>query len=189
VPDALASTANYLRRAGWRSGEPWGYEVRLPKDFDATLAGRQKRRPLSDWVARGVRRVDGTPIAPSDSRSAILLPAGAAGPAFVVFRNFDAIHAYNASENYSLAIALLSNRLVGGPGIVAAWPTDDPPLSRAERREVQELLLARGLDIGTVDGIIGPATRRAIRELQPQLGLEPDGRAGRKLLEALRRGS
>jgi lytic murein transglycosylase len=187
VPDALASSANYLRRAGWRKGERWGYEVRLPKDFDASLAGRQKRRPLSEWVSRGIRRADGSAIAPTDARAALLLPAGPRGPAFVVFRNFDAIYAYNASENYALAISLLSDRLRGEPGLVAGWPTDDPGLSRAERREVQTLLIARGIDIGEVDGIIGTATRRAIRELQPALGMEPDGRAGRRLLEALRR--
>jgi lytic murein transglycosylase len=186
VPDALASTANYLRRAGWRSGEPWGHEVRLPPRFDASLAGRQQRRPVSDWVSRGVRRIDGVAIEASDARAAVILPAGPAGPAFLVLRNFDAIFAYNASQNYSLAIGLLANRLQGGPGVAAPWPTDDPGLSRAERREVQQRLLDRGYDIGAVDGMIGSVTRQAIREVQPKLGLEADGRAGRRLLEALR---
>jgi lytic murein transglycosylase len=186
VPDALASTANYLRRAGWRSGEAWGHEVRLPPRFDASLAGRQQRRPASDWVSRGVRRIDGTAIEPADARSAIVLPAGPQGPAFLVLRNFDAIFAYNASQNYSLAIGLLADRLRGGPGVATPWPTDDPGLSRAERREVQQRLIERGYEIGAVDGMIGAVTRQAIRDVQPQLGLEADGRAGRRLLEALR---
>lgn len=187
VPDALASTAHYLQRAGWRTGEPWGYEVKLPPGFDASLAGRTARRPLSDWVARGIARTDGSAIAASDARSALLLPAGRDGPAFLVFRNYDAIYSYNAAESYALAIATLADRLRGGAGIVAAWPTDDPGLSRAQRRELQALLLARGHDIGAVDGMVGTATRRAIAAEQAQLGLQPaDGRAGQRILAALR---
>ena len=186
IPDALASTANYLRRAGWRPGEPWGWEVRLPEGFDASLAGRTQRRPLSDWIARGVKRVDGRPIDASATPAAILLPAGANGPAFVVLRNFDAIYAYNAAESYALAIAHLSDRLRGGAPFATPWPTDDPGLSRAERREVQTLLLARGHAIGEADGMIGSITRRAIREEQAKLGMAQDGRAGTKLLGVLR---
>jgi len=187
IPDALASTANYLKRAGWRTGEPWGYEVRLPAGFDASLAGRGKRRPLSDWAGRGIVRADGAAIAPSDKSSALLLPAGRNGPAFLVFRNYDAIYSYNAAESYALAIATLADRLRGGSGIVASWPTDDPGLSRAQRRELQTLLLARGHDIGAADGMVGTATRRAIAEEQRRLGLKDDGRAGLRILETLRK--
>lgn len=187
VPDALASTANYLRRAGWRPGEPWGWEVRLPAGFDAGLAGRTQRRPLSDWAARGVLRADGRPLEASAAASALLLPAGPTGPAFVVLRNFDAVYAYNAAESYALAIVHLADRLRGGGPFVAPWPTDDPGLSRAQRRELQRLLLARGHEIGEVDGLIGTVTRRAIRDEQVRLGLAQDGRAGTRLLGALRR--
>ena len=187
IPDALASTANYLKRAGWRTGEPWGYEVKLPPGFDVSLAGRTQRRPQSDWIARGVTRVDGTAITPSDARSAVLLPAGRNGPAFLVLRNYDAIYSYNAAESYALAIATLADRLRGGSGIAAAWPTDDPGLSRAQRRQLQTLLLARGHDIGAADGMIGSATRKAIVAEQQRLGQQPaDGRAGRRILDALR---
>lgn len=187
IPDALGSTANYLKQAGWQTSQPWGYEVKLPPGFEASLAGRSRRRPLSDWVARGVVRVDGSPIVASDTPSALLLPTGVAGPAFLVFRNYDAIYAYNASESYALAIALLSDRLRGGSGIVAAWPTDDPGLSRTQRKELQVLLLARGHAIGEADGLIGTQTRRAIQSEQLRLGLLPaDGRAGRKILDALK---
>jgi glucose-6-phosphate 1-epimerase len=187
VPDALASTANYLRRAGWRTGDPWGYEVRLPAGFDPAQAGRTRRRPLAEWVARGVVRVDGRPIEPSAAPSAILLPAGPGGPAFVVLRNFDALYAYNAAESYALAIAHLADRLRGGGPFATPWPTDDPGLSRAGRRELQTLLLARGHAIGEADGLVGTNTRRAIRDEQQRLGLPADGRAGTRILEALRR--
>ena len=189
IPDALASTANYLKRSGWQTGRPWGFEAKLPAGFDTSLAGRTSRRPLSDWVARGVTRVDGGAIEPSDARSAILLPAGRSGPAFLVFRNYDAIYSYNAAESYALAIATLADRLRGGSGLATPWPTDDPGLSRAQRRELQQLLLARGHAIGEVDGMIGSNTRRAIRDEQQRLGLAPaDGRAGQRILDALRAG-
>jgi lytic murein transglycosylase len=188
IPDALASTANYLKRSNWRSGDPWGHEVRLPSGFDTGLAGRTNRRPLSDWLGRGVARVDGGRIdLPGTTRAAVLLPAGRGGPAFLVFRNFDAIYSYNAAESYALAIAHLSDRLRGGGPFVQAWPTDDPGLSRVQRRQLQQLLVARGHDIGEVDGIIGSASRAAIQAEQRRLGHAPaDGRGGRKILEALR---
>lgn len=191
IPDALASTANYLKKAGWRTGQPWGMEVKIPAGFNASLAGRTQRKPLADWRALGILPVAGGALAPAglpaDSTAALLLPTGAKGPAWLVFRNYDAIYAYNAAESYALAIATLADRLRGGPGIVAAWPTDDPGIGRTERRELQTLLLARGHDIGTADGMIGTATRRAIQTEQQRLGWTPaDGRAGQRILAALR---
>ncbi len=186
IPDALASTANYLKQSNWRSGEPWGFEVRLPRGMDTSGAGRRNKQPMSAWATAGVRRVDGSPLPAGSAQAGLLLPAGPQGPAFLVMRNFDALFSYNAAESYALAIAHLSDRLRGQGGFMTAWPTDDPGLSRAERREVQTLLLERGFDIGEVDGIIGSNTRAAIAQLQPQLGLDADGRAGQKLLQALR---
>ena len=191
IPDALASTANYLKQAGWRTGQPWGIEVKLPAGFNPGLAGRTQRKPLADWRALGIVPIGGGALAPeglpADANAALLLPTGAQGPAWLVFRNYDAIYAYNAAESYALAIATLADRLRGGPGIVAAWPTDDPGLGRAERRELQTLLLARGHDIGAADGMVGTATRRAIQVEQQQLGWPtPDGRAGQRILTTLR---
>jgi len=186
IPDALSSTANYLKKAGWRTGEPWGYEVKLPANFDISLAGRKNKRALNDWIARGVTRIDGTAIVPEDKQAGVLLPAGIEGPAFLVFRNFDAIYSYNAAESYALAIATLSDRLRGGGPLVAKWPTDDPGLGRDERKQLQQLLLARGHAIGEADGMIGTLTRRAIVLEQQRLGMQPeDGRAGLKILQAL----
>ncbi|HEY5632648.1 MAG TPA: lytic murein transglycosylase [Burkholderiaceae bacterium] len=192
VPDALASTANFLVQAGWRSGEPWGFEARVPPGLDPAQAERRNRKTLAQWSALGVRRVDGAPLAGTeralapDTRAAVLLPAGASGPAFVVLRNFDAIFSYNASTSYGLAIAHLADRLRGGGPFAARWPTDDPGLSRAERRELQTLLVLRGHDIGPIDGMIGARTREAVVAEQTRLGFEANGRAGAKILEALR---
>ncbi len=190
VPDALASTANYLARAGWRSGQPWGEEVVIPAGLDAARVGRKQRRPWREWRALGVREVEGRPShlaqVADDTPAAILLPTGAQGPAFLVFANYDAIYAYNAAESYALAIALLSDRLRGEPGLATPWPTQDPGLDRARRRELQRLLIARGNDLGSPDGMLGSATRRAIQAEQQRLGLAPaDGRAGQSILAAL----
>ncbi|TXL64862.1 lytic murein transglycosylase [Zeimonas arvi] len=200
VPDALASTANFLKRAGWRSALPWGFEVKLPAGFDASAVGRRSKQPASVWASRGVKRADGSPLVQpreanagrgdaalgADTPSAILLPAGPQGPAFLVTRNFDALYSYNAAESYALAIAHLSDRLRGGGPFAAAWPTDDPGLSRAERRELQTLLVKLGHDIGEIDGAIGARTREALKAELAKRGIESDGRAGRKALEALR---
>jgi peptidoglycan hydrolase-like protein with peptidoglycan-binding domain len=115
-----------------------------------------------------------------------MLPAGRNGPAFLVTRNFDAIYSYNAAESYALAAAILAQRLAGGPGVVTAWPTDDPGTSRAERREIQKLLIARGYDVGEPDGAVGAKTRAAITDFEGKSGLSVDGRASQKVLQRLR---
>ena len=188
--DALASTANFLRKGGWQSGLPWGVEVRLPNGFDASLAGRTRKRSVGEWMASGLTLADGRPLSASGlaagERAGLLLLAGVHGPAFVTTRNFDVIYGYNAAESYGLAIAHLSDRLRGGPPFATPWPTDDPGLSRAERRELQNLLAARGHDIGEIDGMLGDKSRVAIREEQARRGQPVSGRGGQKLLQALR---
>jgi len=186
VPDALASTANFLKRAGWNPSLAWGYEVKLPAGLDTAGAGRKNKRPMSSWAKQGVTRVDGQALPAGDTPAGLLLPAGRNGPAFLVTRNFDALYSYNAAESYALAIAHLSDRLRGGGPLVQAWPTDDPGLSREERRELQRLLIAKGYDVGEPDGMIGARTRQALQAAQRELGLPPDGRAGQKALKALK---
>ncbi len=189
VPDALASTANFLRKAGYRSGQPWGMEVKLPVGYSGS-SSRKAKHDVAYWVARGITRTDGQPLPKDLPDTGLLLPTGVKGPAFLVGRNFDTIYRYNASENYALAIAQLST-LVDNQrtdiGFAMPWPTDDPGLSRTENLELQKLLLARGYDIGTPDGLIGARTRDAIRTEQARLDMPVDGRAGQKMLGVLRR--
>ena len=180
---ALGSTANYLKKSGWRTGEPWGFEVKLPSGY-AGPQGRRNKHPMSFWAARGVRRIDGADL--GSGTAGLLLPAGETGPAFLVTRNFDVIYSYNAAESYALAAAILAQRLAGGTTIVARWPTDDPGLSRAERRELQRLLAKHGYDVGTPDGAIGAKTKSAIADFQEKSGLAVNGRASEKVLERLR---
>jgi lytic murein transglycosylase len=183
VADALGSTANYLRRSGWQPGGSWMIEVQVPDGYSGPK-GRGKKASLSTWGERGVVRADGKPLS-GGAKAGLLLPAGSGGPGFLVFSNFDAIYSYNQAESYALAISHLADRLAGYPGLRTPWPTDDPGLSRAERLRLQELLLANGFDIGTADGKIGPATRAAIAEAESRFGMEPTGRAGRKIYQAL----
>ena len=187
VADAVGSTANFLHVAKWQSGQVWGYEVTLPASFSVASAGRKNKKPIAHWAALGVKRVDGRPLS-GEGPAGIIAPAGADGPAFLVTKNFDAIYSYNAAESYGLAIAVLSDRLRGKAGVQAEWPTDDPPLSRAERRDLQARLTAKGYDVGEPDGKVGQKTRDAIKDMERQLGMTPTGRPGGKVLEALRRG-
>jgi lytic murein transglycosylase len=185
VPDALGSTAAYLHKSGWLKGVEWGFEVRLPAHYTGPT-GRGRKEARAAWAARGLTRIDGSPLGPGPN-AGLFLPAGPNGPAFLVTRNFDAIYSYNAAESYALAIAILSDRLRGRHGIVAAWPTSDPGLSRAERREMQTLLMRRGYDLdGKADGVIGTKTKQAISDFQSKSGLHPDGRASVSVLAALR---
>ena len=200
LPDALASTANHLRkrRARWTRGLLPVIEVRLPAAVAAGVpAGAEfagaERRTLAEWTARGVTRVDGGrpdrlrggDPAP-ESPAYLFAPAGAGGPVFLATRNFDAILSYNGSHKYALAVSLLIDRLRGEPPLATPWPTDDPGLSRAEIRELQALLLARGYDIGSPDGIPGSRTREAVAAEQQRAGLAVDGRVGRRILDTLR---
>ena len=191
VPDALASTAQFLKNAGWRTGQPWGWEVRLPAGFDTSGAGRKNKKPIASWRAAGVTLVNGQPLPDGIDTAGLMIPA-AGGPAFLVGRNFDALYSYNASENYGLAIAQLANVVASAVagrsaqvGFVTPWPTDDPGLSRAQNKALQIKLLGRGHAIGEPDGMIGAKTRDAIRAEQQRLGMKADGRAGQKLLRAL----
>lgn len=192
IPDALASTAHYLRQAGWRPGRPWGMEVRLPERFDERWAGRRNKATVATWSGRGVQLPDGRGLAEAGldgaSRAAVILPAGRRGPAFLVLANYDAVFSYNAAESYALAIVFLAEQLRGGPVLpLRPWPTDDPGLSRCQRRQLQARLLALGHDIGEVDGLIGDRSRRAIVAEQQRRGMTPaDGRASQRILQVLR---
>ncbi len=182
--DAVGSTANFLRAAKWSNGMGWGYEVRLPRGFNTAAAGRTRKHPVGHWSSLGVTKIDGSALSASGPVG-ILAPAGANGPAFLVTRNFDSIYSYNAAESYGLAIAVLSDRLRGRAGVQAAWPTDDPPLSRAERRDLQVRLTQKGFDVGEPDGKVGEKTRQAIKEVERSLGMPLTGRPGGKVLQAL----
>jgi lytic murein transglycosylase len=186
VPDLIASTANNLKKDGWVPGQTWGYEVVLPRGFNYLLADQSRRMTLRQWEQQGIHRVGGKPFPRPDDSAYLLVPAGARGPAFVMLNNFRSIMKYNPSEAYALAIGHLADRMRGGGPFVQPWPRDERVLSRAERYELQQLLAARGFDIGQPDGKLGGRTRVAIRQFQSSVGEPPDGFASNTVLSRLR---
>ena len=182
--DVMASTANFLARSGWQAGQPWGTEVLLPQGFDYGQAGATTRLPSAQWAGQGVRTMDSAPL-PEFADGAILLPAGARGPAFLTGPNFRAILRYNNATSYALAVVLLSQRLNGGAVVQAPWPRDLVALSRSQVLELQTALNRRGLDSGTPDGLLGPMTREAVRRYQRSVGLPADGYPDQILLARL----
>ena len=184
IPDVAASTARFLADAGWQPQEPWGTEVHLPPGFDHGRAELNLRQSAAQWAEQGIRAVDGKPL-PALASAAVLEPAGARGPAFLVGQNFRTLLRYNNSTSYALAVALLAQRIDGGPAVVADWPRDLQPLSREQTRQLQASLNARGFDTGTPDGVLGPATRAGLRRYQQSLGLAADGYPSLELLQGL----
>ena len=185
-PDILHSAAHYLRELGWKPGEDWGLEVRLPAGFDWETARLGERKRLKDWVALGLLRADGSPLMDNGQLAAVVLPQGHTGPAFLVFRNFGVILGWNRSINYALAVGLLSDRLQGLPGLLGGRDADNRPMTREHVLELQRLLAVHGLYSGEPDGLPGSRTSLAIRAWQKAAGLPVDGYACMDLLERLR---
>ncbi|MCB8887535.1 lytic murein transglycosylase [Vreelandella malpeensis] len=181
IPDVMASTANYLAKANWQQGQPWGREVILPDGFDYA---QTERRSTGEWAGQGVRAVSGE--LPEFDSAAIIVPAGARGPAFLVGPNFRAILRYNNATSYALAVATLGDAIAGRPGISQSWPRDEAPLTRDDVKALQQRLNASGYSVGTPDGIMGPNTQGGLRAFQRDQGLTPDGFATQSLLERLR---
>ncbi|UYG04814.1 lytic murein transglycosylase [Halomonas sp. LR3S48] len=186
IPDVMASTANYLARAGWQSGQPWAVEVRLPQGFDYAQTELTTRRSSREWAQQGVSRIDGGNL-PGFEQASVIAPAGAQGPAFLVGPNYRAILRYNNATSYALAVGSLSDRIAGREGVRTEWPRDVQPLSRSQVQEMQQALNARGFDVGTPDGVMGPNTRAGLREFQRSIGETPDGFATVSLLQRLQR--
>ncbi len=185
APDALASTANYLRKSGWRSGHTWGYEVVLPGGFDVRKKGD---RALGDWQKIGVKRPGGQAFPRPGDRASLYQPAGKKGPAFLLLANFKVIKRYNNANAYALAVGHLSDRLRGFGTFQAAWPDHEPPLTLDERQKLQLLLTAKGYYSGDVDGDLGSGSREAIKNYQLASGLNADGVGSRVLLQRLEAG-
>lgn len=186
--DVFASTANYLSASNYVAGYPWGVEVRLPGGFDYGEAEPGHYRALAEWASMGLDAARGELIGALDPnlRARIVLPAGARGPAFLVFQNFEAILKYNNSTAYALAVGLLSERIAGEErGVAAAWPRDDRALTLSERKALQQALLDNGFDPGPIDGVIGAGTRRALKDWQRSQQLPPDGYASADTLRRL----
>ncbi len=190
VPDALGSVANYLKTLNWDGSRGWGTEVTLPARFDAALASldgdaAETVKTPAEWSSLGIRRADGAPLTPTDGPAALVLPAGIAGPAFLVQGNYRVILKYNRSMFYAVAVGHLADRL-NGAGPLVNPPQPGEPLKREDIIALQQGLSALGLLPGTPDGIAGSATHQAVRAFQKANGLPPDGYIDLALIAAVR---
>ena len=185
--DALASAANLLVQSGWERNAAWGYEVVLPANFPYEYADLDKPTTINYWRGLGVRAAAGWSLPVSDARASIYLPAGARGPAFMVFDNFRTVLKYNNAASYALAVCMLADRLKGLPPVMASWPRDEAPLSRLEQLALQTDLQKLGFDPGALDGVWGRQGRAALRAWQKSRGLIPDGFATETVLQQIAR--
>lgn len=185
--DALASAAHHLASHDWDPALPWGFEVVLPEGFDWSSARPDLKRPVASWLAGGVQPATPRALTPEQRQAAawIFLPAGYAGPAFLVTDNFSVILRYNYATSYALGIGLLADALAGRPGLKASWPRHEQPLNRDDRVTLQRLLNAGGYGAGAEDGIIGRRTRAALRAFQSAAGRPADGFATQSILRLL----
>lgn len=180
--DAFGTTANYLAKSGWQTGQPWGLEVTLPQGFSARI-GKAVKRSVGEWQALGVQAARGS--LPSGGSAAVLAPMGVGRPAFMVFRNFEVILRYNPSENYGLGVGYLASRLAGGGPLVTGFGPDKHGLTLEDRQALQAGLSRAGFDAGTPDGVLGKKTEAAIRAYQQAKGLPVTGEPSQALLQAV----
>ena len=185
LPDIFHSAANFLSESGWRGDERWGREVILPANFDFRLSGTGTRKPLQEWQDLGITQTSGAPIPLADMNASIVLPAGAAGPAFLAYDNYRTTLVYNPSTFYALTVGHLADRFTGAAAI-QRMPENEQAMSVADVKELQERLNALGFDSGEPDGRAGRRTRAAIRSYQGESDLPMDGYASILLLEAVR---
>ncbi|MCF6124094.1 MULTISPECIES: lytic murein transglycosylase [Mesorhizobium] len=181
IPDALATSANLLKKNGWQAGKTWGYEVALPA---GKLPGGSKT--LSQWQALGVVRANGKPFKNGSDKATLKVPDGRNGPAFLMIKNFTVIKAYNNADKYALAVGLLADEIAGSSGLVQDWKRPFTKLTFEERQELQQRLSQHGLYDGKFDGKIGDGSKSAILAFQAKAGLTQDGYPSMEVLKWLR---
>ena len=186
VPDIIGSSANFMAHLGWRRGEPWLEEVRVPAQLPWDQADLAIQHPRSKWAAWGVRTASGGALPKDSLPASLLLPMGRNGPAFLAYQNFQVYLKRNQSLNYATTAAYLATRVDGAPPMSRGnAPVES--LDFGQIKELQTLLARRGYDVGEVDGRLGAGTRAAVKSMQVKLGLPADSYPSPELLDALRR--
>jgi lytic murein transglycosylase len=171
--DVILTTGNKLMHRGWKRGEPWIQEIRVPADMPWDQTGRTNKLPLTQWAAWGVTERDGSPLKDNGLKAGLVLPMGHKGPAFLVYDNYDIYLQWNQSFIYTLTAAHMAARFAGAPKFDPRDP--EPGLSRDQMKELQRRLETLGYDVGGVDGILGNNTREAVRTEQKKHGFPVDG--------------
>lgn len=186
IADAMHSAANFLSGIGWQEGMRWGREVRLPEGFTHEIAGLDQPRPLAEWRQLGLRTADNRPLpVVDDMQAALLVPSGHEGPKFLVYDNFRVIMRWNRSEFYALAVGHLADRINGAGKLRQPPPENAVRLDRQSVITLQQTLNDRQFEAGEADGVLGPATRSAIRRFQKHNSMIADGFVDNELLKAL----
>lgn len=186
TPDVIASTANFLVYLGWQRGQPWLDEVRVPSNLAWDQADLAIQHPRAKWAAWGVTLADGRPLPGDNLPASLVLPMGRFGPAFLAYPNFQTYLKWNQSLNYCLSAAHLAARLAGAPPF-RKGSAEIPEWSQPAMKELQQLLVRRGYQVGEVDGKMGAGTRAAVKSAQMKFGLPADSYPTPELLERLRR--
>ena len=188
APDVIGSTANYIANGlKWKRGEPWLEEIRLPSNFPWDQADLTIQKPRSKWAQLGVTYPDGRPLKNDDLPSSVLLPMGRNGPAFLAYANFNAYTQWNNSLIYSTTAGYLASRIAGAaPMRRPTGPVAQLPFS--EIKQLQQLLVRSGFDVGKVDGVLGQQSRSAIKAMQIKYGLPADSWPTAELLARMRAG-
>jgi len=187
APDSLASAANYLQSIGWQPGQPWIQQVRVPDNLPWDQADVTIKKPRSFWAQHGVTDLNGKPVPVDNLPAGLVLPMGRYGPAFLAYPNFDIYLEWNKSLVYTTTAAYYATRLAGGPVLnKGSGPVE--ALGLAETKLIQQLLAKRGFDVGKIDGVMGAASRDAVRSMQVKYGMPADGYPTAELLSRLRGG-
>ena len=187
VPDVIGSTGKYLAHLGWKRGEPWLQEVRVPGNLPWDQADLSIQHPRAQWVKWGVTRADGSSLQSDNLPASLALPMGRSGPAFLASDNFQIYLKWNNSLMYSLTAAYYATRLDGAPPMHRGG--NIPKISFEETRELQQILARRGYDVGRIDGVLGLKSRVAVKEMQKKFGMPADSWPTAELLTRLRSGS
>ncbi len=185
IPDTIASGANFLVSLGWKRGEPWLQEVRVPQTLAWDQADLTITHPRSKWVAWGVKAAHGS-LPADDLPASMILPMGRHGPAFLAYPNFQAFLGWNSAYVYSTTVAYFATRLAGAPTVNHDGAKTVPVLTTQQVMDLQRLLIKHGYEIGEVDGKVGSGTRGAIKKAQMKVGLPADSYPTAELIEKLR---
>jgi len=187
IPDAMASSAALLVKHGWQANQPYIEEVTVPKDLPWDQADVAIQHPRSQWAKWGVKGAHGK-LKADNFPASLLLPMGKDGPAFLAYHNFtEAYLLWNESLVYSTTAAYLATRIAGADKIdTGRAPVN--ALSYEQIKELQEILVSRGYDVGKVDGKLGRASRTAVRDVQIKMGWPADAYPTVEFLAALKNG-
>lgn len=109
--DVFASTANYLKKNGWKTGDRWGRRVTLPKGFNKDMISPKIKKTISYWASMGVRNYGGGPLPQANMSSSIVAPDGVNGEAYIVYNNYQTIMDWNRSTYFATSVGLLADQL------------------------------------------------------------------------------